>query len=165
MTIAANIGDVAILDFEACFPDSVIGFVPQSKLDLDYLFFVLRCMKQELLADAPVNTQGNLNLERVGIKNFPFPSLDEQRAIASGIETQTSRFDATITRLEREIELLREYRTRLVADVVTGKLDVREAAAGLPKEEPEADDALSEPYDQDDSEDSLEGESFPSEEE
>ena len=38
--------------------------------------------------------------------------------------------------LEREIELLREYRTRLVADVVTGKLDVREAAARLPDEAP-----------------------------
>ena len=36
--------------------------------------------------------------------------------------------------VEREIELLREYRTRLVADVVTGKLDVREAAAQLPEE-------------------------------
>ena len=43
-------------------------------------------------------------------------------------------YDTTISRLEREIELLREYRTRLVADVVTGKLDVREAAARLPDE-------------------------------
>ena len=42
--------------------------------------------------------------------------------------------NTTISRLEREIELLREYRIRLVADVVTGKLDVREAAARLPDE-------------------------------
>ena len=41
---------------------------------------------------------------------------------------------AAISRLEREIDLLREYRTRLVADVVTGKLDVRAAAASLPEE-------------------------------
>ena len=41
---------------------------------------------------------------------------------------------SAISRLEREILLLREYRTRLVADVVTGKLDVREAAAKLPDE-------------------------------
>ena len=39
-----------------------------------------------------------------------------------------------VSRLKREIELLREYRTRLVADVVTGKLDVREPAARLPEE-------------------------------
>ena len=36
-------------------------------------------------------------------------------------------------RTEREIDLMREYRTRLIADVVTGKVDVREAAAGLPE--------------------------------
>ena len=43
--------------------------------------------------------------------------------------------NAAIQRIEREIELLREYRTRLIADVVTGKLDVREAAARLPEVE------------------------------
>jgi len=43
---------------------------------------------------------------------------------------------AAISRLEREIELLREYRTRLVADVVTGKLDVRDAAERLGQREP-----------------------------
>ena len=41
----------------------------------------------------------------------------------------------SISRLEHEIALLREYRTRLVADVVTGKLDVREAATRLPNDE------------------------------
>ena len=40
--------------------------------------------------------------------------------------------DATISRYEREIDLLREFRIRLIADVVTGKLDVREAATRLP---------------------------------
>ena len=47
--------------------------------------------------------------------------------------------DAALGRIRGEIELLREYRTRLIADVVTGKLDVREAAADLPEEaeEPE----------------------------
>jgi type I restriction enzyme S subunit len=43
-------------------------------------------------------------------------------------------YDSASSRLGREIELFREYRTRLVADVVTGKLDVREAAARLPDE-------------------------------
>jgi len=62
------------------------------------------------------------------------PPLKEQRAIVSYIESETGGLHTAITRLEREIELLREYRTRLVADVVTGKLDVREAAARLPEE-------------------------------
>jgi type I restriction enzyme S subunit len=49
----------------------------------------------------------------------------QRGAVLGGLNTAT---------IEREIELLREYRTRLVADVVTGKLDVREAAARLPED-------------------------------
>ncbi len=57
---------------------------------------------------------------------------DEQDAIVVQTTELTAPIRTAISRLEREIELLREYRTRLVADVVTGKLDVREAAARLP---------------------------------
>lgn len=64
-----------------------------------------------------------------------FPPCSEQQAILELIDNQTQPLDTAISRLEREIELLREYRTRLVADVVTGKLDVREAAKGLPADE------------------------------
>ena len=63
---------------------------------------------------------------------MPLPPLGEQEQIAKRTEADTASFDSGIGRLEREIDLLREYRTRLVADVVTGKLDVREAAARLP---------------------------------
>jgi type I restriction enzyme, S subunit len=62
------------------------------------------------------------------------PPADEQQLIVQAIQGETSDLNNTIGRLEREIELLREYRTRLVTDVVTGKLDVREAAAQLPEE-------------------------------
>jgi type I restriction enzyme S subunit len=64
------------------------------------------------------------------------PPAAEQRSIVAFIADSTKEVAETISRLEREIELLREYRTRLVADVVTGKLDVREAAARLPDEVP-----------------------------
>lgn len=64
----------------------------------------------------------------------PLPSMEEQLAIADELERSTAGMTQAISRLEREIELLREYRTRLVADVITGKLDVREAAARLPDE-------------------------------
>ena len=49
----------------------------------------------------------------------------------------TASLASTISSAQREIDLLREYRTRLIADVVTGKLDVREAAAQLPAEDQE----------------------------
>ncbi|MEX2373970.1 MAG: restriction endonuclease subunit S, partial [Dehalococcoidia bacterium] len=60
----------------------------------------------------------------------------EQEAIVDHLKEATTGIDSASARLEREIDLLREYRTRLVADVVTGKLDVREAAARLPDEAP-----------------------------
>ncbi len=53
------------------------------------------------------------------------PPYEDQRAIIEYIESETRHLDETIARTQRELELLREYRTRLIADVVTGKLDVR----------------------------------------
>ena len=62
------------------------------------------------------------------------PTLKEQSHIVSELNSHSQQLKTAISRLEREIDLLREYRTRLIADVVTGKLDVREAAATLPDE-------------------------------
>lgn len=134
MTIAANIGEVAILTFDACFPDSIVGFVPRHGIDRDYLYLMFLAMKPELLREAPVNTQGNLNVERVGAMKISLPSIDEQKQIVRCVEIEVASFAAGIDRIQREIELLREYRTRFVADVVTGKLDVRKAAAQLSRD-------------------------------
>jgi len=81
-------------------------------------------------------TSGFLRLynDRLGAIHVALPPREEQVTILSGIAQESSDTNIAISRLEREIELLREYRTRLVADVVTGKLDVREAAARLPEE-------------------------------
>ncbi|MBI1918343.1 MAG: hypothetical protein HYS12_26935 [Planctomycetes bacterium] len=64
------------------------------------------------------------------IANYPvaLPPLDEQRAILAHIEQVKVTFDESIKRAETEIELIREYRTRLISDVVTGKVDVRSLA-------------------------------------
>lgn len=62
------------------------------------------------------------------------PPITEQRTILEYIVNSTSNIESAIQSAQREIALLREYRTRLIADVVTGKLDVREAAASLPDE-------------------------------
>jgi type I restriction enzyme S subunit len=60
-----------------------------------------------------------------------YPSINEQRLVIKLVEDETAPLNTTVSRLEREIDLLREYRICLVADVVTGKLDVREAATRL----------------------------------
>lgn len=124
MTIAANIGEVAILNYKACFPDSVVGFVPRATI-VDFLYYLFLAMKSELINAAPVNTQGNLNVERVGNMMGILPPIEEQESIVEYIEKETALIDKTIARTEQEIELIQEYRTRLVSDVVTGQIDVR----------------------------------------
>lgn len=63
---------------------------------------------------------------------LPVPTVSEQQVIVNHIRSATEGINTAITRTEREITLMQEYRTRLTADIVTGKLDVREAAAKLP---------------------------------
>ena len=67
------------------------------------------------------------------------PPAYERTTIVEHVEKATADIDAAISRARRQIELVQEYRTRLIADVVTGKVDVREAAALQPEEadEPE----------------------------
>jgi type I restriction enzyme S subunit len=65
---------------------------------------------------------------------MPVPTVSEQTEIMEYLDGALVKQNSAISRLEREIDLLREYRTRLVVDVVTGKFDVREAAAKLPEE-------------------------------
>ena len=85
-------------------------------------------------ADGNENTIAHLTCEKLRSYRFPFPPFEEQEEIARFLDVELQTLNTAIARFEREITLLREYRTRLTADVVTGKLDVRAAAAQLPEE-------------------------------
>lgn len=65
------------------------------------------------------------------------PPLEEQRSISARISERTAAIETAITAVEREIALLKEYRIRLISDVVTGKMDVTKEAASLPDIDPE----------------------------
>ena len=65
---------------------------------------------------------------------IPVPPVHEQHEIAEQLVHETSLLDSAIERAKRQIDLIREYRASLIADVVTGKLDVREAVTRLLKE-------------------------------
>ena len=71
---------------------------------------------------------------------LPVPPISEQADIVEHIAAVEARIGRCVRTASREIDLVYEYRTRLIADVVTGKLDVRDAAAALPKVDPLADD-------------------------
>lgn len=127
MTIAANIGDLAILQFPACFPDSIVGFVPKPFVNLEYLYYNLKSMKQEMLHTATINTQFNLNIERVGSLFTAHPPLSEQQAIAVYLDQETAKIDALISTIQAGIKKVQEYGAALVSAAVTGKIDVRKA--------------------------------------
>ncbi|MBK6286688.1 MAG: hypothetical protein IPF49_03395 [Gammaproteobacteria bacterium] len=89
------------------------------------------------LTNGANNMIGSAGQQRVPtdfVRNYPIvlPPTIEQQAILDGVAEETVPLTTAIARTEREIALMQEYRTRLTADLVTGKLDVREAAAKLP---------------------------------
>jgi type I restriction enzyme S subunit len=98
----------------------------------------------------------NIGADKYANLSVPLPPTSEQLEILKFIRIKTDPIYSAIARIEREIALLREYRTRLIADVVTGKLDVREAASHLPIEPEESDP--SEPSDDLNDEAALENE-------
>ena len=104
----------------------------QSRHVLDWFGAVLKVMNLNQYSIAAA--QPGLAVERVLKLQLPVPPKREQKGIANHIERDSTAIDAAVARARRQVELLQEYRTRLIADVVTGKLDVREAAARLPNE-------------------------------
>jgi type I restriction enzyme S subunit len=117
----------------SCIDNNIMGCVV-NRGDLDFVFVMLEQLNLGRLSKpgpVPAIGEGEVREIRVAV-----PPVGEQLGVVRFIRKETQGLTATIARLEREIELLREYRTRLVADVVTGKLDVREAAARLPDEAP-----------------------------
>ena len=96
-------------------------------------------LKHYLISRANVVTMATVSQGVLASCPVFLPSISEQEGLLKQIDGECVRVSATHDRARLEIDLLREYRTRLIADVVTGKLDVREAAARLPDEveEPE----------------------------
>ncbi len=103
-------------------------------------FVLARLKAKDLVGQFAIASKGigsgfnRLYTHRFGPIRITIPPINEQYSIVAYIDRETNGLNSAISRFEREIELLREYRTRLVADVVTGKLDVREATAKLPDE-------------------------------
>ena len=105
-----------------------------------FMYYVLRAAaKCNAFSDGHVSTIAHLTGDKLRAHAFPFPPVAEQKSIVRWLDSASKQVDQVVAVALREITLFREYRTRLIADVVTGKLDVRKAAATLPNEadEPE----------------------------
>jgi type I restriction enzyme S subunit len=108
---------------EVLLPEFLVGLMASQ---LGRAYFQLTAKQTTNLASTNSST----------LRAFPIliPPIPEQQAILDAIAKETAILNAATDRAELEISLLREHRTRLIADVVTGKVDVREAAVRLPDE-------------------------------
>ena len=133
----ATTGKVAIVDttkeFSIWSPLALIRVDPQKVLA--YLLFEVletKYVQQQIEKHWSYGTQPNLamnTMERIAVM---LPPIAEQKKLLTYLDKATQKIVDTIARSRRQINLMNEYRTRLIADVVTGQLDVREAAAQLP---------------------------------
>ena len=122
MTIAANVGDVAILGFDAYFPDSVVGFTVKPNYDENYVFYLFKALKESFVRASIVSTQLNLNVERSKeILISVTHDINEQKAIADFLEGKCSLIENLIKIKNRKIEKLNQYKKSLIYEYVTGK--------------------------------------------
>ena len=153
LSIAGSVGKPIITRIKCCIHDGFVYF-PQYRGNAEFLCRIFEC-GSPFEGLGKFGTQLNLNTETVGNIRVGWPPAAEQDAIVQHLNTATANLDKAIDAARREIDLLREYRTRLIADVVTGKLDVRDAATHLPDELEEQ----SEPLDEEPADDAADLES------
>ena len=111
ITIAANIADTSILKIPACFPDSVIGFIPEEgKSDARFVKYLFDAMlKRKYKAFTQGAAQDNLSQEKLLSLKFPVPDISTQKEIADVLAT----YDELIENNKRRIELLEESARQL----------------------------------------------------
>lgn len=123
ITIAANIAETAILGFDACFPDSIVGFLPDpSHCDVRFIEYFIRTAKENIESYAPATAQKNINLEILSKIAVPFAPLEEQRQLVSEIERRFSLADEVERTVYKSLKQAQRLRQSILKKVFEGKL-------------------------------------------
>lgn len=120
VTIAANIGETAILGVPMCAPDSLVGVVVKPPHSPRYVELCLRRLQPKLLALATRSAQANINLTTLKPLRIPMPPPDEQWRIAKIVDAA----EAYIQKLEGKGIALEELKKSLLHDLLTGQVRV-----------------------------------------
>ena len=136
----ATVGQSFLYDKErhgkCSFAGYLIRFSPSPEIlpKFVYLFTTTARFQNPVQQSAIVSTIENVNAEKYANIHMPIPPFHEQMDIVQHLDELTRQIDTTIAGTGRQIELMGEYRTRLIADAVTGQIDVRNATVELPGE-------------------------------
>ena len=110
VTIAANIADTALLAFPACFPDSIMGFVPYENVsNVKYVKYCFDILKKDCQQISQGTAQDNLSWKKLSTILFPCPPIEVQNRIVDIL----SRYDSLIENYQKQIKLLEEAAQRL----------------------------------------------------
>lgn len=121
ITIAANIADSALLGFDACFPDSVVGFIPFKPItDTKYFLTFMKTARQNLLKFAPATAQKNINLEILESVLIPIPPLAEMTRIVEKIDELMRICDQLKSRIMNARQKQKKLADVLVEHAVAG---------------------------------------------
>jgi type I restriction enzyme S subunit len=124
LSIAGSVGKPIITKIKCCIHDGFVWF-PYLKINHEFLYYLFSTgLPYQGLGK--FGTQLNLNTDTVGDIFLPIPTADEMTIIVSFIDNQTQKIDCLISKYQKQIELMQEYRTALISQAVTGKIDVRE---------------------------------------
>ena len=124
-------GLTALLGIDTTISQNLAAIVPTGSLTGSFLQYLLSAQYGHLRDLGRGGNQEALNCDLVGRLRVHIPSVVEQAAISGHLDRCLTTIRAARTRIDRQIALVKDYRARLINDSVTGKLDVREAAAGL----------------------------------
>jgi len=122
ITIAASIAETGLLEFEACFPDSVVGFSPPHEDSAKYVEYFLRTAKDDLSRLAPATAQKNINLAILSEAEIPVPPLNEQKRIVAKIDALTEKSREARQALDEVPALLDQLRQSILAAAFRGDL-------------------------------------------
>ena len=110
ITIAANIADTAILDMDACFPDSIMGFVPYEGVsDVRFVKYAFDMLQNNVKQISQGTAQDNLSWQKLSTIKFPKPPYETQKKIADYLVT----YEDLIENNQKQIKLLEEAAQRL----------------------------------------------------
>ncbi len=124
LTTRAPIGKVAISGVELCTNQGCKSIVVNN-IYFKFLYFQMIIYKDVLNSLGRGTTFMELGNEALKNLKIPVPPISEQTQIVQYIETETNKIAKTISTIEKEIALVEEYKTALIAEAVTGKIDVR----------------------------------------